>query len=224
MRRAVPLARPEPFKGDFSGLVLDDNRLHLRAVKHFEAWRHHLTVISNVPITPELLRTGSRSWAWSPCFRQTEEPRTPVKLAADVREAGGCSCWCEVQKPAPTPGAQLSHTSTSGDTGGHGQPARQDTGSPQSVEAGHVPPAANSFDFALPFRHPVHTRSIGTREIAAPARCWCDTRPSMLYATLFSALGENAGIFLDGADRHRHFLRHHRADRAVHRRAPHPQR
>jgi phosphoserine phosphatase RsbU/P len=50
---------PDVIKGNFSGLVIDQNRLHLRAVKRYDGSRVRLTVISNVPITPELLRPAT---------------------------------------------------------------------------------------------------------------------------------------------------------------------
>ncbi len=39
--------------------MLDGKRLHLRVVKHVEAGSHHLTVISNVPLTAQLLRIAT---------------------------------------------------------------------------------------------------------------------------------------------------------------------
>ena len=64
------------------------------------------------------------------------------------------------------------------------------------MQAGSVPPPTNFFDFHIPF---------GTRFdlIEWPSGkslnglVLVDTRPSMLYATLFSALGDKAGIFRD---------------------------
>ena len=53
---AQPIKVPAAIKGDSAGFVLDGNRLHLRAVKQFNEGAHHLTVISNVPLTAELLR------------------------------------------------------------------------------------------------------------------------------------------------------------------------
>ena len=48
---------PDGIKGDFSGFVIDDDSLHLRAVKRYDQRGLRITVISNVPITPELLRS-----------------------------------------------------------------------------------------------------------------------------------------------------------------------
>jgi sigma-B regulation protein RsbU (phosphoserine phosphatase) len=57
---ALPEARPakvpDVIKGDFSGFVIDRDTLHLRTVKRYDAGGLPLTVISNVPITPELLQ------------------------------------------------------------------------------------------------------------------------------------------------------------------------
>ena len=50
-QRPSPSRLPAEIKGDFGGIVLDGNRLHLRVVKHFDEGTHHLTVISNVPVT-----------------------------------------------------------------------------------------------------------------------------------------------------------------------------
>jgi len=50
---------PDVIKGDFSGFVIDRDTLHLRTVKHYDEAGLRLTVISNVPITPELLQTAT---------------------------------------------------------------------------------------------------------------------------------------------------------------------
>jgi sigma-B regulation protein RsbU (phosphoserine phosphatase) len=50
---------PDGIKGDFSGFVIDDDSLHLRALKRYDAGELRLTVISNVPITSELLRLAT---------------------------------------------------------------------------------------------------------------------------------------------------------------------
>ena len=56
-----PAKVPDVIKGNFRGFVIDQDSLHLRAVKRYDEGRLHFTVISNVPITPELLQpTTSR--------------------------------------------------------------------------------------------------------------------------------------------------------------------
>jgi len=52
---------PNAIKGDFSGFVNDGDSLYLRAVKHFEQNGKRLTVISSVPITPEVLQSATSS-------------------------------------------------------------------------------------------------------------------------------------------------------------------
>jgi sigma-B regulation protein RsbU (phosphoserine phosphatase) len=50
---------PDSIKGDFSGFVLDGDLLHLRAVKRFAVGGERRTVISDLPITPELLQSAT---------------------------------------------------------------------------------------------------------------------------------------------------------------------
>ena len=57
--KAAPLRVPDEIKGDFTGFVLDGDQLHLRVVKRYDEDGHALTVISNVPLTPELLEQAS---------------------------------------------------------------------------------------------------------------------------------------------------------------------
>ena len=54
--RARPPKVPDVIKGNFSGFVIDLDSLHLRVVKRYDEGGLRLTVISNVPITPELLQ------------------------------------------------------------------------------------------------------------------------------------------------------------------------
>jgi phosphoserine phosphatase RsbU/P len=55
----LPAKVPDGIKGNFSGFVVDQDSLHLRAVKHYDERGLRLTVISNVPITPELLLSAT---------------------------------------------------------------------------------------------------------------------------------------------------------------------
>ncbi len=52
-----PQRVPDGIKGDFSSFVIDDDSLYLRAVKRYDERGLRLTVISSVPITPELLQS-----------------------------------------------------------------------------------------------------------------------------------------------------------------------
>jgi sigma-B regulation protein RsbU (phosphoserine phosphatase) len=50
------VALPRSITGDFNGIVVDGDSLHLRAVKRFNDGGVRLTIISDVPVTPELLQ------------------------------------------------------------------------------------------------------------------------------------------------------------------------
>jgi phosphoserine phosphatase RsbU/P len=50
---------PDEIKGDFIGFVIDGDSLHLRVVKRYDGPGRTLTVISNLPLTPELLRPAT---------------------------------------------------------------------------------------------------------------------------------------------------------------------
>jgi sigma-B regulation protein RsbU (phosphoserine phosphatase) len=57
--KAHPANAPDAVKGDFSGFVLDGEILHLRAVKRYAVGGQRRTVISDLPITPELLQAAT---------------------------------------------------------------------------------------------------------------------------------------------------------------------
>ena len=57
--KTPPEKVPDSIKGNFDGFVLDGGLLHLRAVKRYDEGGLTLVVISNVPITQELLRSSS---------------------------------------------------------------------------------------------------------------------------------------------------------------------
>jgi sigma-B regulation protein RsbU (phosphoserine phosphatase) len=59
LMKAPPAKVPDVIKGDFSGFVLDGDSLHLRAVKRWVQGGLQRTVISDVPITPELLQSAT---------------------------------------------------------------------------------------------------------------------------------------------------------------------
>jgi sigma-B regulation protein RsbU (phosphoserine phosphatase) len=57
--KASPAQVPDAIKGDFSGLIVDGDGMFLRAVKRYDDNGRQLTVISSVPVTPEVLRSAS---------------------------------------------------------------------------------------------------------------------------------------------------------------------
>ena len=68
--------------------------------------------------------------------------------------------------------------------------------SERSVQAGVLPPPSNAFDSHIPFGTSLQLVDWNTGK-AINGVMIVDTRPSMLYSTLFSTLGDNAGIFRD---------------------------
>lgn len=195
-----PLSEPASVRGDFSGLVVDDNRLHLRTVKHLDQGTRHITVISSVPITPELLSNSASRLGLVTLYPpdRAETTATPLKLAAD-----GSSQPTSAAAPAK-PRKQASKSSSSknitldfGDTGSKVSIAGENTGNQrQSVEAGQVPTPVNWLDFEFPFVTGFPTVEWESGKEGNGA-ILVQTRPSMLYQTLFSSMGKNAGIFLD---------------------------
>ena len=177
-RTASPAIKPSvALRGDFAGVVLDNDRLHLRAVRRFEEAGHKLTVISNLPITPELLRPVTSQLGAVSLFIP-EEPK-PDGAAP-------------VSRVQPGPG-QGQVTIEVGNSRFKVANAKDD---PRTVSAGSLPAPVNRLDFRLPFgtRFDVADWSSGKTFTGLMV---VDTRPSMLYATLFSTLGEKAGIFRD---------------------------
>ncbi len=167
------------FKSDFAGFVFDDSRLQLRVIKRLTEGNHHLTVISNLPITPELLRKSTSELGSVTLSPDVATAATAAASASAAENAGN--------KPGAG-GKPVKVYQTQFD------PSQKEA--PGTVQAGTLPPPTNGLDTHIPF---------GTRFdlIEWPSGkslnglVLVDTRPSMLYATLFSALGDNAGIFRD---------------------------
>jgi phosphoserine phosphatase RsbU/P len=167
--------------GDFRGFVVDREHLHLRAVKHLYSGAHRLTVISDVPITPQLLEDAAAQLGLVSLFppdRKSEHPATPESTkSGTVRQKPDTDIKVDFGDTNST--VSLSGTSANG-----------------RVEAGRVPPAINSFDVRIPF---------GTRFAAVDwetgsshtGLLLVDTRLSMLSVALFSSLGEKSRIYLD---------------------------
>ena len=95
-----PAAVPDFVKQDFSGFVIDRDMLHLRAVKHYYSAGLSLTVISNVPVTPELL-AGATSRVglvtlFPPDRRGDVQVPPPAKASRSARQSVGAG-----RVPAP---------------------------------------------------------------------------------------------------------------------------
>ncbi len=84
-----PVHASAAIQGDFAGFVLDGKRLHLRVVKYVEAGSHHLTVISNVPVTPQLLRIAASQLGSIAVLPPDEED--DKKPASDAASGGAAT-------------------------------------------------------------------------------------------------------------------------------------
>ena len=73
-----PIAASPKIAGDFAGIVMDNGRLQLRAVKKIEDGPHHLTVISNQPITPELLQQSTAELGSVTLYPPNDNNGSPV--------------------------------------------------------------------------------------------------------------------------------------------------
>ena len=168
---------------DFSGIVLDDDRLQLRSVKQVAEGNHRLTVISNMPITPELLRRTTAQLGVIELYLPSQRQPARSQSNAGSAKSGGSSADAKKRSQfvIDTP-----HSSTSFDI----------SADASAVEAGQLPPAANAFDMHLVFGTTFDVTDWTTgKPMGGLMRV--DTRPSRIYTTLFSTLGENAGIFVD---------------------------
>lgn len=160
------------YKNDFAGFVLDGDRLQLRTCKRLDEGSHHLTVISNLPITSDLLR------------KSTSELGS-VTLSPELPAAAGTNAGTGNAGPNNSKVVYKTQLNV-------GQPAE----AAATVQAGSLPPPSNLLDSQIPFgtffdivQWPSGKSVTGLLRV--------DTRPSMLYATLFSTLGDNANIFRD---------------------------
>ena len=179
-----PIKPSSAIAGDFSGFVLDDDRLQLRAVKRVQEGTHNLTVISNMPIAAELLHHTTDQLGAVNIYPPEEHNGTYTAQAGGARVAQG-GAGSQPSKNQLT--LNLGKSQTSYDVSGNES---------RAINAGGVPPPSSAVDIRVPF---------GTRMEIIDWRSGkpliglitVETRPSRIYATLFSTLGENAGIFRD---------------------------
>ncbi len=187
---AQPVKLPAAIKGDFSGIVLDGHQLHLRAVKRFEEGARPLTVISDVPVTAQLLR-GAASQLGSVTILppDSHNGEAPADQTSAAPQPSARTTQPSAKRAVPAPdtlsigtGDVRSTVSLSTESG--------------RVEAGQLPPAASSLDFQFPFATRFNAVDWQSGKTMGGLML-VDTRPSMVYATLFSTLGEKSRIFLD---------------------------
>ncbi len=167
-----PVKPPAWLKDDFAGFVLDDHRLQMRVVRRLEESGHHLTVISNLPITPDLLKHATLELG-SISVYFPDLPKAPATASPDPAKGGS--------RAAGTP---------KGITVGNSKFNVAD-GTEATLEAGTLPPPSGMFDVQFPFgtRFDFVDWPSGRSEGGLLA---VDTRPSLLYSTLFATLGEQS--------------------------------
>lgn len=173
---ASPLISPSPaIKGDFAGFVLDDRRFQLRTITHVNDGAHSLTVISNLPLTADLLRHAAAELGKISIF-PPEEQGSPTSPSAG-KPPGKTAASANGKEIIIENGSSRTTYKTSVNSGG--------------IEAGNVPPALNALDVNFPFGTRIDLIDWRTGK-TAPGLLWADTRPSMIYTTLFSTLGDQA--------------------------------
>jgi sigma-B regulation protein RsbU (phosphoserine phosphatase) len=177
----------EASKKDMSGFVMDGGRLHLRSVKHVDSGGRQLTVISSVPMSPEVLQRAARVGSVNlyPPVQPDQETRSE---ATGSQSSGG--------KHAP---ARTSPESVTINIGGSESQVtisgKNVTNAAQNVEAGSVSEAANRFDPEFRWWSLFNAVDWNTGKELTGAIV-VGSRPSMLYNVLFSTLATKAGIFI----------------------------
>ncbi len=175
--RQGPIRPSTAFRNDFAGFVLDNDRLQLRVMRRLDQGGHPLTVISDLPVTPELLREATLELGQISLFPPDETGTMQLGNASN-----------QPKPQAPDNRVKVTVGNSSFDVS-----KKQ---SERSVQAGVLPPPSNAFDTHIPFGTSIQLVDWKTGKSMNGVMI-VDTRPSMLYATLFSTLGENAGIFRD---------------------------
>ncbi len=164
---ARPLSLPPVHEDDFRAVALEQGRLYFRAARTLPVGADQLTVISSIPLTPEMLaavtgRVGEVTLAKAVSVRG--QPGTQVPAGA----LGGSTNPAEL---VPTGDAEL------------------------TVKAGAVPPQRNRLDYSVLFLGPLSIVHWNTAQKDSVVMM-ITTRPSLLYARLAASFGENASKFI----------------------------
>ena len=169
----VQLKLPDTAKHGINRFVMDRGRLHLRTVKRIEAGPRTIVILSNLPITTELLQR-----------------------AAHVGSVGLYPPDQDIHTDQPAPLSSQKKTESADSFAPPKSLAGKSAKSAaQDIEAGRVAPAASRFDPEFRWWTPFNIVDWESgKEVTGVIVV--GTRPSMLYNVLFGNLNTKAGIFI----------------------------
>jgi sigma-B regulation protein RsbU (phosphoserine phosphatase) len=167
---------PPTAQKDLGSFVVDSGRLHMRAVKHVEADSRQITVISNVPVTSELLQRAARVGSV-----ELYPPASTEQVTAS--------------SPTASPKAKERPDAVTIDIGGSKSTVNIAGKNATSIVAGNVQPAVSRFDPEFRWWTLFSALDWQTGEDHTGAIV-VGSRPSMLYNVLFGAMGTKAIIFV----------------------------
>ncbi len=155
---------PSFIVGDFRGIVNDRGKLYLRVATALPATSESLRVILSEPLDKEFVEN----------------------IAGDLGQIAVYGTESNALNPAPNATSQQQNASKPFLTFDNGK--RE-----QTFSAGTIPPAADTLDHEVTFPIPLQVVEWETGERQrAGALAEVETRPSVLYARLFAALGDYA--------------------------------
>ncbi len=173
----VELKLPETAKGGLNRFVMDHGRLDLRSVKRIEAGSRHMIILSNLPITSELLQRAAHVGSvdlYPP--DQDIHFDQPAPMSSEKKAPSGDSSPESFAAPKSLAG-------------------KRTTSGAQNIKAGRVVPAASRFDPEFRWWTPFNVVDWESgKELTGVIIV--GTRPSMLYKVLFGNLNTKAGIFI----------------------------
>ncbi len=167
---------PEAIKGDFSSFVVDGGRLHLRALKRLTVGTRHLVVLSNLPVTPELLQHAARIGSVGLYL-----PDQDLRVDRTSPQSSGSGAPSSESRESFAPPRSLA--------------AKSAGGGPQTVEAGQIAPPVTRLDPVFRWWTPFNVVDWESGRDATGVIVVA-TRPSTLYNVLFGNLNTKAGIFI----------------------------
>ncbi|MGA9979402.1 MAG: SpoIIE family protein phosphatase [Candidatus Sulfotelmatobacter sp.] len=181
------LTPPVFSKAEFRDLVRDSGALHLRVVSSIELGSTNLTVVTSEPFDPDLVGKIAADLGEITVFA----PGAPIAANPTRSEASGSSqnSGPHTSLPVNPPNRQGSIAINSGRQGTTLQ-VGQEPFRPIFV-VGSLPPPTGSLDFEIPLAGASLSAvdwKTGKAGLGAVVRV--RTRPSVLYAHLFEALGE----------------------------------